>query len=191
MKSATMRTSRSACAAVCASATIARRAPIRAPARLVLRCAGDTALGRRGDRLARRSWNGPDCPGALAQRRRWVAGVVLSFDVDPASGWLVDESLEPYVERHIGDARDTLPAALADRRVGVFVHDSLHTYEHERFELETALVHRDDVIVLISDNSHASTALPDVCSESGLRYSFFRERPLEHFYPGAGMGIGV
>lgn len=134
---------------------------------------------------------------ALLARALWrnaaagSPGVVLSFDVDPASGWLVDESLEPYVERHIGDARDTLPAALADRRVGVFVHDSLHTYEHERFELETALVHRDDVIVLISDNSHASTALPDVCSDSGLRYCFFRERPLEHFYPGAGMGIGV
>ena len=92
---------------------------------------------------------------ALLARALWrnaaagSPGVVLSFDVDPASGWLVDESLQPYVERHIGDARDTLPAALADRRVGVFVHDSLHTYEHERFELETALVHRDDVIVLI------------------------------------------
>ena len=134
---------------------------------------------------------------ALLARALWrnaaagSPGVLLSFDVDPASGWLVDESLEPYVERHIGDARETLPAALADRRVGVFVHDSLHTYEHERFELETALAHRDDAIVLISDNSHESTALPDVCAESGLRYVFFRERPLEHFYPGAGMGVGV
>lgn len=118
-------------------------------------------------------------------------GVVLSFDVDPSSGWLVDESLQPYVERHIGDARETLPAALADRRVGVFVHDSLHTYEHERFELETALAHRDDHLVLMSDNSHDSTALPDVCAESGLHYFFFRERPLDHFYPGAGMGLGV
>ena len=118
-------------------------------------------------------------------------GVVMSFDVDPASGWLVDQSLQPYVERHIGDARETLPAALVDRRVGVFVHDSLHTYEHERFELETALAHRDDEIVLISDNSHASTALPDVCAEHGLRYLLFRERPVDHFYPGAGMGLGV
>ena len=118
-------------------------------------------------------------------------GVVMSFDVDPASGWLVDQSLQPYVERHIGDARETLPAALVDRRVGVFVHDSLHTYEHERFELETALAHRDDEIVLISDNSHASTALPDVCAENGLRYLLFRERPVDHFYPGAGMGLGV
>jgi hypothetical protein len=118
-------------------------------------------------------------------------GVVLSFDMDPSSGWLVDESLQPYVERHIGDARETLPAALADGRVGVFVHDSLHTYDHERFELETALARRDDEIVLISDNSHESTALPDVCAASGLRYFFFREQPLDHFYPGAGMGLGV
>ena len=73
------------------------------------------------------------------------------------------------MERHIGDARDTLPAALADRRVGVFVHDSLHTYDHERFELETALAHHDDAIVLISDNSHGVHALPDVCRRRGLR----------------------
>lgn len=118
-------------------------------------------------------------------------GVVLSFDMDPESGWLVDESLKPYVERHIGDACETLPAALVGKSVGVFVHDSLHTYDHERFELETALAHRDAEIALISDNSHESTALPDVCSANRLRYFFFREQPCDHFYPGAGMGLGV
>lgn len=118
-------------------------------------------------------------------------GTLLSFDIDPSSGWLVDDSLRPFVQRHIGDARKTLPAALAGRKVGVFIHDSLHTYEHERFEFETALAHRDQSLILISDNAHDSTALRDVCAASGLRYFFFRERPLGHFYPGAGMGLGV
>ena len=118
-------------------------------------------------------------------------GVLLSFDLDPASGWLVPDELRVYVERHVGDARETLPAALTGRAVDVFVHDSLHTYEHERFELETALAHAARRLVLISDNAHVSPALLDVCRERGLRYLVFRERTLDHFYPGAGMGLGL
>jgi predicted O-methyltransferase YrrM len=124
-------------------------------------------------------------------REEGAPGVLLSFDIDPASGWLVGEPLRAYVERHIGDARETLPAALAGREVGVFVHDSLHTYEHERFELETAVEHAAERLVLISDNAHVSPALLDVCRERGMRYVVFRERSLDHFYPGAGMGLGL
>ena len=86
-----------------------------------------------------------------------------------------------------------LPAALSERHVGVFIHDSLHTYEHERFELELelALERADETLFLVSDNAHASTALPDLCRERGLSYHEFRERPVGHFYPGAALGLGV
>jgi hypothetical protein len=118
-------------------------------------------------------------------------GTLLTVDIDPGSGWLVPGAERTRLERHIGDAREVLPAVLSGRRVGVFIHDSLHTYDHERFELELAADHADERFVLISDNAHASTALADVCRERGLRYHQFAERPVGHFYPGAAMGVGV
>jgi hypothetical protein len=118
-------------------------------------------------------------------------GRLLGFDIDPASGWLVPHNLRDRYALVLGDLRETLPHTLAGHRVGVFVHDSLHTYEHERFELELALGSAADRIALVSDNAHATTALADVCREHGLDYGLFRERPRDHFYPGAGLGLGL
>lgn len=118
-------------------------------------------------------------------------GALVSVDIDPGSGWLVAEPLRVRLERHVGDARAVLPAVLSGRGVGVFIHDSLHTYEHERFELELALEHRDRTLFLVSDNAHASTALADACRQQGIPYYEFTERPVGHFYPGATMGLGI
>ena len=91
----------------------------------------------------------------------------------------------------IGDTADTLRRVLAGREVEVFVHDSAHTYDHERLELELALEHSSPDIVLVSDNSHATTALADIAAKTEMSYSFFRERPIGHFYRGAGIGIAT
>lgn len=120
-----------------------------------------------------------------------VEGRLMAFDIDPLSGWLVDDALRGRFELVIGDVRKTLPAALEGAGVGVFIHDSLHTYEHERFEFDVALEHAASGLVLISDNAHESSALEDVSRERGFRYEFFRERPLDHFYPGAGIGLAT
>jgi hypothetical protein len=74
--------------------------------------------------------------------------------------------------------------------VGVFIHDSQHTYDNERYELQTAASHLAPNGVLISDNAHVTRALADTCDEFGLRYHEFHERPLAHFYPGGAMGAG-
>jgi predicted O-methyltransferase YrrM len=118
-------------------------------------------------------------------------GHMLGFDIDPASGWLVPEGLRDRVRLVFGDVRETLEPALAREAVGVFVHDSEHTYEHECWELDVVLRHAAPTVALISDNAHASSALADVCREHGIAYHLFRERPREHFYPGAAVGIGV
>lgn len=118
-------------------------------------------------------------------------GTLVSVDIDPESGWMVAQALRSRLERHVGDARAVLPAVLSGREVGVFIHDSLHTYEHERFELELALEHADGDLFLVSDNAHASTALSDVCRQHGVPYYEFTEQPVGHFYPGAALGLGV
>jgi predicted O-methyltransferase YrrM len=118
-------------------------------------------------------------------------GRLLSFDVVPSAGHLLDDHLRQFATVVVGDAVEALPVAAAGERIGYFVHDSLHTYEHERAELDVATAHADGELVLISDNAHATTALADVAAEHGARYAAFREQPVRHLYPGAALGIAV
>lgn len=118
-----------------------------------------------------------------------VPGRLLSFDVNPGCGWLVDPRLAGEYRLVIGDCRRTLPETLAGETVDLFIHDSLHTHAHETFELECVTRRAADGALLLSDNAHAVPALSDFCSRHGLDYSFFAEMPRDHFYPGAGIGL--
>jgi hypothetical protein len=114
-------------------------------------------------------------------------GRLIGFDIYPHAGWIVGE--HPLYTRVIEPTEVALARELDGApAVGVFIHDTLHTYEHERFELEAAAERLAPGGVLISDNSHASKALADVSAARGLRYEFFGERPKDHFSPGAGIG---
>jgi hypothetical protein len=116
-------------------------------------------------------------------------GRLVSFDVNPAAGWLV--GTDPRWELRIESTRSGLPALLADSpAVGLFIHDSLHTYEHERFELRTVAPHLAPGGMLVSDNVHATPALAQTSAEFGLEYHEFVERPSGHFYTGGAMGGG-
>lgn len=55
------------------------------------------------------------------------------------SGWLVPEWLRAPWKVHLGDAREILPSLFAQiGNVDMFIHDSLHTYEHMMWEFEAS-----------------------------------------------------
>lgn len=127
-------------------------------------------------------------------------GALHSFDIDGGAGWLAAGADPDLYQLHAGDIRQTLPDFLANTTVDVFIHDSLHTYEHELFEQELALKHGGTDLVLISDNARTDTegeateatyALRDVCESHGRRYEAFRERPMNHFAGGMSTGVGL
>jgi hypothetical protein len=116
-------------------------------------------------------------------------GRLISFDVNPAAGWLV--GTDPRWSLRIESSATGLPKLLAtDGPVGMFIHDSLHTYENERWELDTVGAALAPDGVLISDNVHVTRALFECSHERGLDYVEFAERSVDHFYPGAAMGAG-
>src|SRR5215475_2416198 len=112
-------------------------------------------------------------------------GRLTTIDIDPEAGYLIGEPWASAIDRRVGNSIDILGTL---RGIDMFLHDSLHTYDYEAQELAAAEPHlRADAIVL-SDNAHESSALSDWAERSDRRYLFFKEQPLDHWWPGDGIG---
>lgn len=129
---------------------------------------------------------------AIARNRREGAPAdsrVYGFDLPgDRLGHLIPDYLRGDCELVTGDSRRTLPEFVRTRSPQFFLHDSLHSYEHERFELQCAWQAALPGAVLLSDNSHALPTLADFARENGVDYHYFGERVVGHWYAGAGAG---
>jgi len=112
-------------------------------------------------------------------------GRLTTIDVDPEAGYLITDPWAKVIDRHIGSSVDALAAI---RDVDMFLHDSLHTYDYETQELAAVEPSLLPHAIVLSDNAHDSSALSDWAERSGRHYLFFREHPLDHWWPGDGIG---
>lgn len=84
-------------------------------------------------------------------------------------GWLVPQWLSDPWHLHRGDARDILPGLLAHHgKVGIFIHDSLHTYDHMMWEFQTAYPHLLSGGLLFSDDALWNDAFHDFARSVGV-----------------------
>lgn len=113
-------------------------------------------------------------------------GRLNTIDIDADSGHLIGQPWASVIDRRVGSSIDELAKM---RDVDMFLHDSLHTYDYESRELAAVEPNlRADAIVL-SDNAHDSAALSDWAERSGRHYLFFKEQPVNHWWPGDGIGV--
>ena len=90
-------------------------------------------------------------------------------------GHLVPEYLRSFWSLHLGDARQLLPRLLEDLgEIDFFYHDSLHTYEHMKFEFETSWPKIRSGGLLLSDDVTWNAAFAEFCRTHGLRSQIFR-----------------
>jgi predicted O-methyltransferase YrrM len=80
-----------------------------------------------------------------------------------SAGWIIPESLRARWDLRIGDARELLPATLAESPVDMFLHDSLHTYEHMTWEYDEAWNALIAGGLLLSDDIAFNRAFQDFC----------------------------
>ncbi len=115
-------------------------------------------------------------------------GRLLTIDTNPQAGSLL-AGFHDVAEIWTGDS----VAMLQDVRqtIDLFIHDSLHTQAHELAELAAIEDRIDADSIVISDNSHATQALPLWSEKVGRRFLFFAEKPADHWYPGGGIGAAV
>jgi predicted O-methyltransferase YrrM len=83
-------------------------------------------------------------------------------------GWLIPEWLRSSWQMHLGDARDILPSLFAQLgRTDIFIHDSLHTYDHMMWEFETAYPYLLPGGLLFSDDALWNDSFHDFARKAG------------------------
>ncbi len=120
-----------------------------------------------------------------------VEGGLLSIDSDPEAGYLVDPRLRGRWRRITGLTSEVLEDELTGRTVDMMIQDTPHTYENQSFEFGVVYAHRGPRLVLIDSGGGQTDALRDLCDRFEGEHSHFRERPLNHFYPAGGSGVGL
>lgn len=129
---------------------------------------------------------------AEALRRNAGEGSPGSYrgtDIDPKAGWLLHA---PDVDATVlyGDSIASLET-LESESVDLFINDSDHSADYEYREYQVMTTRLSPRAVILGDNAHATDALLDYSREMGRDFVFFDERPADHWYPGAGIGIST
>jgi len=115
------------------------------------------------------------------------SGRLVTIDSNPTSGWLVAGRWASVIDHRIGDSLQIL-AELTDP-VDLFLHDSLHTVEHESNEYRLVEPKLASNALVLSDNAEAHPTLMRWAERTGRRYAFFKEEPSGHWYGGGGIGV--
>ena len=90
------------------------------------------------------------------------------------SGWMVPESLRRLWTLRLGDAADLLPVLRQELNdIDIFFHDSLHTYDHVKFELRLAREWvRSDGVILCDDIQYSDAFFEAAAQENKPSLAF-------------------
>jgi hypothetical protein len=114
-------------------------------------------------------------------------GGYFGFDINPKAGYLLSGEYADYGRIVYGDAVESLNKF--DAAVDLYISDSDHSAAYEGLEYRTVAKKLSENAIVLGDNSHVTNELLEFSLAAGRNFIFFQERPLEHWYPGAGIGI--
>jgi predicted O-methyltransferase YrrM len=115
-------------------------------------------------------------------------GRVTSLDINPEAGYLAQaKPWSGVVDLVIGDSIGSIGAL--SQPVDMFLHDSDHSVEHERRELDAVGPKLAGGALLVTDNAAKTDVLARYAERTGRRFLAYREQPALHWYPGDGIGV--
>ena len=113
-------------------------------------------------------------------------GKLFTLDLDKYAGSLLDSNDKEKISLLIGDSIQSISSI---NEIDFFIHDSDHSAEHEKKELEAIEGKLSSNAFVLSDNSHVTDELYNWSKKMGRKYIFIKEVPKDHWYGGSGVGI--
>jgi len=99
------------------------------------------------------------------------------MSLEKQTGWLVPNRLRARWQLHLGDAKELLPELLRKlERIDIFIHDSLHTYDHMLLEYRAAWPYLRRGGLLLSDDTDWNSAFTDFAREQDCTAVLFNFR---------------
>jgi hypothetical protein len=114
-------------------------------------------------------------------------GYYYGTDINPRAGYLLSTPYSDFGKILYGDSIQTLRAF--QERIDIFINDSDHSPDYEEGEYETVKGKLAPKAIILGDNAHTNDKLLVFAHATGRQFVFFQEKPLNHWYPGAGIGI--
>jgi hypothetical protein len=114
-------------------------------------------------------------------------GQYYGTDINPKAGYLLADDYAKYGRLLYGDSIKSLIDF--DGKIDLFINDSEHSDEYEAEEYSVISDKLSANAVILGDNSHCSDKLLEFSLDKNRSFVFFQENPVEHWYPGAGIGI--
>jgi predicted O-methyltransferase YrrM len=114
-------------------------------------------------------------------------GWYYGTDINPNAGYLLSDDYANYGCILYGDSIESLKEI--DGIIDLFINDSDHSSEYEAEEYKCIANKLSEDSIVLGDNAHCTDKLLDFSLATNRHFVFFQEKPLEHWYPGAGIGI--
>jgi len=123
----------------------------------------------------------------LKNKEEGFDGYYYGTDIDPEAGYLLSGKYKAVGAILFGDSIDTLKKF--EKTIDIFINDSDHSGEYEMREYQTIEDKLNEHAVILGDNSHSTDKLFLFSRENNRHFTFFQEKPKNHWYPGGGIGV--
>lgn len=127
------------------------------------------------------------CAALVKNREEGYEGRYYGTDINPRAGYMLQGKYREVGEILYGDSIQSLSKFAG--QIDLFINDSDHSEVYEHNEYETIRTKIAPGSVILSDNAHCNSQLADFSLQLGRKFIYFHEFPLNHWYPGAGIGI--
>jgi hypothetical protein len=127
------------------------------------------------------------CAALLRNAGDGFQGKYFGTDINPQAGWLLSGKYSTVGKILVGDSITSLRGF--PQAIDLFINDSDHSAEYEGQEYEVIASKLSAKAIVLGDNAHVTDKLAIFSRKTGRSFVMFHERPEDHWYPGAGIGI--
>jgi predicted O-methyltransferase YrrM len=114
-------------------------------------------------------------------------GYMYGTDINPKAGYLLQTPYNQYGRILYGDSIETLKGLSGP--IDLFINDSDHSATYEMNEYKIVADKLADNAIIIGDNAHCGDELFKFAQMTHRNFLFFQEKPKNHWYFGAGIGV--